>query len=251
MESRRLRVTFVHLVASLAIACLAWWLVFRIWYPSPLDQLAGGGSLFLLLVCVDVVIGPALTSTVASAKKSRSELTRDLTIILALQTSALGYGMYVLALARPVVIAFEADLFRVVTAGEVDRDSLAQAPVKLRSLSWTGPVLLAALKPSDPGDQLRTIELGLAGIPLSSLPAYWNEYPPNASAAWNAAEPVSSVLRRRPGARASIERIAANAGVPVVALRTLPVLARRSEWLAIIASPDARIVGYLPLDDGS
>ena len=36
--------------------------------------------------------------------------------------------------------------------------------MNLRSLSWTGPVTLAAMKPADPAEQVRTIELGLAGI---------------------------------------------------------------------------------------
>jgi hypothetical protein len=245
----RLQATSIHLATSFAVAFGAWGLVFRVWYPAPLDELAGGAALFLLLVGVDMVIGPVLTFVVASGKKSRLDLTRDLAIILSLQLAAFGYGMFIMAMARPVVIAFEVDLFRVVSASEVDLDTLPSAPVNLRSLSWSGPITVAALKPTEVGEQLRTIELGLAGIPLSALPTFWNEYAPKAQMAWAAAEPVSVLLRRRPAARRSIERIAVQAGVSAVELRTLPILARRSEWLAVIASPDARIVGYLPLGD--
>ncbi len=51
------------------IAALAAALVFLVWYPSPYSTLAGGTGLFLLIVSVDVVMGPALTAVVASPGK--------------------------------------------------------------------------------------------------------------------------------------------------------------------------------------
>lgn len=248
--SLRLRATGIHLAGSTAVAAIAWWLVFRLWYPAPLDALAGGTTLFMLLVAVDVVIGPALTAVVASGKKPRLELARDLAVILTLQLSAFGYGLYTMALARPVAIAFEVDLFRVVSAIDVDLATLPAAPARLRSLSWSGPKTIAAVKPTDAAEQLRTIELGLAGIALATLPSHWREYAPHSAAAWAAAMPVDLLLKQRPGVAAAVVRIAAQAGVNPVELRTLPLLARRAEWVVLVAAPDARIVGYLPVNGG-
>jgi len=198
--SLRLRATLIHLGASAVVAALAWWLVFRIWYPWPLAMLAGGASLFSILVAVDVVIGPALTAVVANPRKPRAELLRDLSIILVLQISAFAYGMYTVAAARPVALAFEVDLFRLVTAIEVDEPSLPKAPENLRELSWTGPVTLAAIKPHTADEQFRTIELGLAGIALASMPQYWREYSQESAKAWAKSKPVSELLVRHPGA---------------------------------------------------
>ncbi len=247
----RTRAAGLHLLGSLLLAGLAWWLVFRLWYPPPFAELAGGAALFLILVAVDVVIGPALTAVVASPKKPRAELLRDLAVILVLQFAAMGYGLYTMAVARPVAIAFEVDLFRVVSAVDVDETTLSSAPPALRQLSWTGPVVLAAVKPSDPAEQFRTIELGMAGVPLAALPAHWRDYAPSAAKAWAAAQPAAMLIAKQPRQAAAVNAIARAAGVSVNDLRTLPLMARRAEWLALLAAPDARIVGYLPVADGN
>ena len=171
-------------------------------------------------------------------------------MILLLQIAAMGYGLHTMAVARPVAIAFEVDLFRVISAVDVDESTLPAAPPALRSLSWTGPVVLAAVKPSDPAEQFRTIELGLAGVPLAALPAHWREYAPLAAKAWAAAQPAPAFITKRPAHTAEVQAIAQAAGVSLTDLRTLPLMARRAEWLALIAAPDARIVAYLPVTDG-
>lgn len=244
----RLRAAAIHFGASALVATLASLLVFLVWYPAPFAALAGGTHLFLLLVSVDVVMGPALTAVVASAGKPRRELFRDLAIIVTLQVAAFGYGLYSMALARPVALAFEVDLLRVVSAADLDPAELKDAPPGLRELSWHGPRLLAVLKPSDPAEQLRAVQLGLAGIPLAALPRYWHDYAPYADAAWRAARPVPALLGQYPAAVDAITKIAADAGQSPQALRFLPLLAHRASWVALVAAPDARIVGYLPLD---
>ena len=243
----RFRATAIHLAGSACVASVAWWLVSVVWYPEPLAALAGGSALFAILVAVDVVIGPALTAVVADPRKGRRELVRDLSVILLLQLSAFAYGMYSMAAARPVALAFEIDLFRVVTAAEVNTQTLSQAPASLRSLSWTGPVTLASVKPTNPAEQLRTIDLGFAGVPLAALPEYWREYAPLAATAWAVSKPVAALLGSRVVAAADIERIAAKAGVAQSELRGIPLLARRAEGMVILAAPDARVVAILAL----
>jgi len=247
----RARAVGLHLLGSLAVASLAWWIVFRLWYPPPFAELAGGSTLFLILVSVDVIIGPALTAVVANPSKPRAELLRDLSVILVLQLAAMAYGLHTMAAARPVAIAFEVDLFRVVSAVEVDETTLLSAPPALRRLSWTGPVVMAAVKPSDPSEQLRSIELGMAGVPLAALPASWREYAPSAAKAWAAAKPATLFLTGQPTYAAEVQARALAAGVNLTDLRTLPLMARRAEWVVLIAAPDARIVGYLPVAEGN
>jgi len=236
-----------HLLGSGVAAVAAWLLATQVWYPWPLAKLAGGMQLFVIVVAVDVVLGPLLTAVVANPSKRRAELVRDLAVILALQLSALAYGMHTLALARPAVLAFEIDLFRVVSASEVDAASLNQAPPGLQTLSWTGPRTLAAVKPTSPDEQLRTIELGLAGIPLAALPAYWRDYSTEASKAWQRGQPVAALIASSPETAAAVSALARKAGLDVATLRALPLLARRGEGTVLLAPPDARIVGMLPV----
>ena len=78
--------------SSLLTICFAALLVFGIWYPYPYREISGGRELFLLVITVDVILGPLITLAVFNRKKPRSELRRDLAIVALLQLGALGYG---------------------------------------------------------------------------------------------------------------------------------------------------------------
>jgi hypothetical protein len=244
----RLAAAGVHLLASAAVAAVGALLIFRLWYPAAFDVIAGGTTLFVLLVSVDVVLGPALTFVAASPGKRLREFRVDLTIIVVLQIAAFGYGIYTIAAARPVFESFEIDRFRVVTAADIDTELLPQAPPELRSLPWLGPKMIAAVRPVDPAEQLKSIELGMAGLDLSMFPANWRTYESQQRAAWERARPVSLLSARYPRAQAELTHIAATTGRPLTDLRFLPLVSRQVSWVAVLAPPDARIAGYLPVD---
>jgi len=246
--SRRVVATALHALCSLVVAAAAALVVFWLWYPPPFASMAGGLSLFGLMMGVDVVLGPTLTAVIANPAKPLPAFRRDFIVIVLVQLCALGYGLYTLALARPVYVAFEVDRFRVVASADVDADSLAEAPESLRALPWTGPVLIAAVKPTDPAEQLRAIELGLAGFDLSMLPRYWRSYESSRGEAWRVARPVGQLVARYPQAAAKLAQIAVAAGQAPEALRFLPLLSRQASWVTLLAGPDARVVGHLPLD---
>lgn len=238
----------VHLIASAGVAAIGALLIFRLWYPPPFQAIAGGLSLFVLLVSVDVVLGPALTLVAASPGKSLREFRRDLAVIVALQVAGFAYGIYTIALARPVYEVFEIDRFRVVTAADIDPEELVKAPPQLQRLPWLGPRLIAAVKPTDPGEQVKSINLGFAGIDLSMIPANWRPFSAEAARAWSAARPVAALVKRYPEVGSELSRIAAREGRTSAELRFLPVMSRRASWVAILAPPDARVLGYLPVD---
>jgi len=240
----RARATAYHLLGSATVALLAAWLVFYYWYPPPLSQLAGGATLFMLVVVVDLVLGPALTAVVANPNKTYGHLIRDIGVILAIQIAALAYGLHTVFVARPVAIAFEVGMFRLVSATEIEAEQLDQAPPELRHLSWRGPVTLAAIKPSNEKEQFDTIQLGLAGIHLAALPRYWRNYDDHAGQAWELAIPIAKVLNRQPNLWQEIDKIASRAHVDPASLRILPLLARKAEGMVLLA-PGGRVAGML------
>lgn len=245
---RRLRAAGIHLAISLAVAAPIAWVVFIVWYPAPFDLIAGGLALFALIVGVDVVMGPALTLVAAAPAKPLAELRRDLAVIGLLQLAALVYGLHAIAVARPVYLAFEVDRLRAVTAADIDDDMLAEAPEPWRRLPWTGPRLIAAVPPTGADDQVRSIELGLAGVDLAMVPANWRPFADQRDAAWARARPVAELLARYPEAGAAAREAASQAGLPVASLRFIPVVSRHSNGVALLAGPDFDIVAYLPLD---
>jgi len=248
IRSRRVLAAGIHLFVSASVAAVAALVVFLLWFPPPYAAISGGLSLFVLLVSVDVVLGPALTAIAASPSKPARELRRDLAVIVAIQLAAFAYGIHAIALARPVVLSFEVDRMRVVTAADIEEGSLMKAPASLRKLSWSGPVVIAAVKPTDPDEVLRSIQLGLAGTDLSMIPGNWREFESQHDAAWLAARPVARLLAQYPRALGEVDAAASGAGVAVQQLRFLPVLSRRASWVALVAPASARVVGFLPLD---
>lgn len=241
----RLRAVAMHLGASLLIALIAWWLVFRLWYPVPLSVLAGGSGLFTLLLLVDLVLGPTLTAVIANPKKPRRELWRDVSVIFAIQLAALAYGLYTVASARPVALVFEVDMFRLVTANEVQREQLALAEPGFQRLALGGPATIAAVKPSDPAEQLETIDLGLAGIHLAHLPKYWRSYDSQSPMAWANARPLDSQPILGKKYASEIATLATRADVSVAELRVLPLMSRRAEGTVLLGPPNARVIGIL------
>ena len=117
----KLRASAIHFLFSSVLALLCFAVVFLLLYPSPLAQATGVIFLFLLMLGVDVVLGPALTFIVY--KKDKKTLKMDLMIIVLIQLGALFYGMYAMYQGRPVWIAFTADRFELVRANDMVEQS--------------------------------------------------------------------------------------------------------------------------------
>ena len=164
----RLKAAGVHLAISLAVAALAALLVFFVWYPYPYREISGGRELFLLVVVVDVIMGPLMTLAVFNLKKPRKELRRDLAVIGLLQLAALVYGLWTVAIARPVHLVFEIDRFRVVHAVDVESALLKRATPELQQLPLMGPTLLSVRGFKDSKESFDATMAALQGLELGA-----------------------------------------------------------------------------------
>src|SRR5690606_32812168 len=92
----------IHLGISAAVAAVASALLMGVWYPPPYFRAAGAERLLLLVVAVDVTLGPLLTLIVF--KRGKPGLKFDLAAIGVAQLLALVYGFHVMLLSRPVFL---------------------------------------------------------------------------------------------------------------------------------------------------
>lgn len=120
IKSFRLRYFLTHLFISTIIACLSLYLVFYIWYPQPFDIALGVGQVIIIMLAIDVVLGPLLTLILA--KEGKKGLKFDLIVIGIIQVSALFYGLYSVEKGRPVWVAFDYNRFELVQKFMIDRD---------------------------------------------------------------------------------------------------------------------------------
>ncbi|MDP3204980.1 MAG: TfpX/TfpZ family type IV pilin accessory protein [Hydrogenophaga sp.] len=245
---RRLLWSGGHLLASLLMAAAVAALVFFLWFPHPYRDLSGGIKLFLIIVGVDVVLGPFATMVVASAKKSMRELRMDIALIALLQMGALGYGLWTVAQARPVYMAFEVDRFRVVHAVDVAPTLLALAPQEYRKLPMWGPRLIAVRPFVNNEEKMEVTMAALSGAIIGARPDLWMPYDDSTPAVLAESKPVSDLLNRKPEYRAQIAGLIAGFQSSENSVRYLPVAGRDLFWTVVVNANTAEPLGYLPVD---
>ncbi len=147
----RMKAFLLHLVGSAFVALLILILVFQFWYPAPLHEAVGVTRIFLLLLLVDVILGPLLT--LLAFKVGKKTLVFDLSVILLLQVSALGYGLWTVAEGRPAWLVFNVDRFDLVRTLDIDERQLSETREEYRMAPWFGPEWVGAAKPVDIAQQ--------------------------------------------------------------------------------------------------
>lgn len=244
----RLQASGIHLGISLVIAALAALLVFVLWYPYPYREISGGRELFLIVVTVDVILGPLITLAVFNRRKPRRELIRDLGVVGLIQLAALSYGLWTVFAARPVHLVFEIDRFRVIHAVDMPKEVLSQISAKLSTMPLTGPTPMAVRTFRDSGEETRATLLALQGLHLSAQPDLWQSYEQARPRVLAAAKPLEELKRRFPGQVDLIDAAIAETGRSEGTLRYVPMAARKSFWTVLLDADSAEIRGFLPLD---
>ena len=183
----------IHLGISALIAVLVIFAMLFFWYPQPYFRASGGQGLMLLLIGVDVVIGPLLTLIVFDPRKKYLKL--DLAVIAALQFTALAYGTSVMFDARPVYVSFAGDRFELVEAGAIEAAQLAEANAEFRTLSITGPRVVGTRLPTDPGERVD-----------------W-QWPPRWARTWSLSAVLRAIRHRVARGDRAVEAARATAGV--------------------------------------
>jgi len=149
----RLKAFGLHLLASATVLTLTLGMLNVGWYHWPGWYLTDVLHVAAVLVGVDVVLGPLMTLIIASAKKHRRELVRDLAIIVSCQLVALAYGTTALWNGRPLYYAFSVNCLSVVQANDIDQKDLELARQQKASIlpHWYSlPSWIWAPLPEDP-----------------------------------------------------------------------------------------------------
>jgi hypothetical protein len=240
-----------HFVFSALLGLLVFCLFRYVWYPDALFTLAGAGKLLLLVIGIDVVLGPLLTLIVFDpAKKS---LVIDLSVIVAIQLSALAYGVWVMAQSRPVFLAGVVDRFELIMANDIRPEdlSLAASP-EWQKLSWTGPVVVGAI-PSSDLDERRAISLqAIAGGPdISRMPKFYVPLAQTADTLRENAQPLAAFEARHAHEVAAARRLLTRRGVAEQDVLILPLQTRMGVGALAVSRTDLLPVvslGFDPLD---
>ena len=139
--SKRLKFFFSHLSISFLIALLVIGLVFFVWYPAPLAKAVGVTNIFLMMLAIDVIVGPILGWLVY--QEGKKTLKFDLSVIILIQIAALCYGVFSIEQGRPAWLVYNVDRFELVRKNELVDTNIQQAQPRFQKPSWFNPQYVA------------------------------------------------------------------------------------------------------------
>ena len=139
--SKRIKFFISHLAISFFIALIVIGVVFFLWYPAPLAKAVGVTNIFLMMLAIDVIIGPALGLLVY--KEGKKTLKMDLTVIIVIQLAALCYGVYSIAQGRPVWIVQNGERFELIRNNDINEEHIDTAKAQYQTPSWFRPQFVA------------------------------------------------------------------------------------------------------------
>ncbi len=203
----RFRAGGIHLAISIAVASLVAVLVFMVWYPTPLSLASGVYDIFILILIVDVVLGPLITLVIFDPHKK--ELRRDLMIVAILQVSALLYGLHTVYIARPAYIVFVKDRFDLVFANDLSEKALSEVRQSdYRTLPVWGPKLVAAQLPENIEERNEVMFSSVSGGPdLQHFPKYYVPYSDLKNEVTNRLQPLDQLIELNKDKAASVDSL--------------------------------------------
>lgn len=238
----RVRAFFIHLIASGGMAICALMTVFLIWYPNPLAHAVGVAAITVVLLGVDIVIGPVLTLVVY--KPNKPSLKFDLSVIVALQLAAFSYGLWILAEGRPVWAVFSVDQFELVQSYQVDHRKIGQARPEYQSLSWFGPQWVAARRAATPEEKGAILmESLLAGVDIAQRPEQYVPLTEQAEEMRKHAKPLDELKQFN-----AVERVQSELKPWPEANAYLPMMARIKPMTVLINTESAKVVAVVDLN---
>lgn len=234
----RLKLFSLHLLSSATVLTVILGSLYLGWYRWPGWYLTDVTRVILVMVCVDVLLGPTLTLIIANQKKARRELTRDVGIIVAVQLCALIYGSVQLWNGRPLYYAFSENILQLVQAYDIDADEAKLAREQNPTLAphwYSLPRWVWAPLPKDIGEAKKIIASSITGgDDVISMPRYfkrWEEGLPTLRSELKRAADVAYF------AKSEKERLKGKmraAGMADDQLDTMPLTGRGHPLLAVV-----------------
>lgn len=234
----RFRASGLHFVISLIVGLALLAVCWFVWYPAPMLRAIGGHEIFLLIVGIDVVLGPLLTLVVF--KMGKKTLKFDLAVIAFLQIAAMVYGVSTLLEARPVYVAALGDKFQVIQATEVTDANLAKAKVKL---PWWGPSWVGTKAPTDRADIEAVDALSAVGAGRGHLPQLHAPYETMTKLVLEKSLPIAELKKLNEGRSAEVDAWLASHKYTEATAKFQPISIGASNFAVMIDAKTAAVIG--------
>ncbi len=245
----RLTAFGLHLLASATVLTVVLGTLYLGWYRWPGWYVVGASSVVVVLVCVDLTLGPLFTFIVAHPTKPRRELARDIGIIATVQLAALIYGAGSLWNGRPLYYAFSEGVLQLVQAYDIDAHERAVARaqhVALRPHWYSLPRWIWAPLPADPKEAGKIVMSVLkGGDDVVSMPRYFKPWEQGLPALRKQLKKVDDVAYFSRSQKHTLEQRMRALGLNAAQLNAMPLTGRGGSLLVVFDPATLRIRAML------
>ena len=242
----RLKALGLHLLSSGIVLAVILGSLFMGWYRWPGWYLADAMTVVIVLVSVDVVLGPLLTFVVAKASKSRRELTRDISIIVVIQLCALIYGTVSLWNGRPLYYAFSESVLQLVQAYDIDAEQSRLGRDKNPELAPHGyslPRWIWAPLPQNPDERQKIVGAAISGgDDVISMPQYFKPWEQGLPSLREHLKKPDAVAYFGPAEKKILKDRMRAAGISTDEINSMPLSGRGRPLLAVFDLKTLKIV---------
>jgi hypothetical protein len=241
----RLKLFSLHLLSSATVLTLILGALYFGWYRWPGWYLTDVTRVIIVMVCVDVVLGPTLTLIIANRSKARRVLARDISIIVLVQLCALTYGCVQLWNGRPLYYAFSENVLQLVQAYDISsrEAELGRQQNPAFAPHWYSlPRWIWAPLPKDADTSQQIVAAAISGgDDVISMPRYfkpWEDGLPSLRSQLKKADDVAYFAK---GQKKKLKDKMRAAGLPDDLLDTMPLTGRGHPLLAVFDSTTLKI----------
>jgi hypothetical protein len=219
------------------------------WYHWPGWHLTEGIHVVVVLVGVDVVIGPLITLIIANERKPGRELARDVAMIVTVQLVALGYGTTTLWSGRPLYYAFSVNCLQVVQASDIDPDAASLARKQNLDLAphwYSLPRWIWAPFPKDPKEADKIFQgVMQGGYDIVGFPQYYKTWQEGGPDLRSQLQKVSDIKFFPPKRRTLLAKRMQAAGLATDQANGIALTGRGSSLLAVLDPRSLKLLAIL------
>ena len=243
----KLKAFGLHLLASSVALSAILGSLYLGWYRWPGWILTDVSRVVMVMVGVDVILGPMLTFIVARSSKPRRDLARDIAVIVALQLCALGYGAASLWNGRPLYYAFSVNQLQMVQAYDIDSHEAElgrQQNAELAPHWYSTPRWIWAPLPTDPEEAQKIVTGAISGADdVTSMPRFFKRWEQGLTELRGQLKKVDNVPYYSPGEKKKLKERLQAAGFSADQTNTMPLTGRGKPLLAVFDLANLKIIG--------
>jgi hypothetical protein len=243
----RLKAFSWHLLSSVTVLALILGCLYFGWYRWPGWYLTDVTRVILVMVCVDVALGPTFTFIVASKSKAHRVLARDIGIIVAVQIGALIYGSALLWNGRPLYYAFSENVLQLVQAYDIEANEAEKGRRENPTLAphwYSFPRWVWAPLPQDPEETKKIVSSAvIGGDDVISMPRYFKPWEDGLPSLRKQLKKVDDVAYFARSQKKRLKERMKSAGFSDDQLNTMPLTGRGRPLLAVFDLNSLKIAG--------